>query len=252
MKISVIGSVKIDSRWRRKLFLYNLDSFDIVSEILYWRVNIVGKYADFVKEEILKRYKNAVVTTDDDSSYYEVTKNQLQGSQYDIVLFWEEDNWFLCSSKYIFLYLLSEFEKSSAEVLTISHLITSWKTKKLLPVTGKENYLYGEYKVDKESQKKVWEKYSEAYLTGISAIYKKQLALEALEFTKPYIKDQKSARQFELSREKGEKFLEKRSFIEMIPTVQVIREVFRFHTVDRIISFRKAKQVLKLRDKGYL
>lgn len=251
MKLSVIGSVKIDSRWRKKLFFHNLESLKPISSLLSWRVNIVGRYADWATKGILSSYKDATVTNDDDSSYYDVTKNQIQNSESDIILFWEEDNWFLCPCKDLFFYLLSEFGNSPAEILTIVHLVTSWETKPLLPIV-KDTYLYKEYRVDKESQKNVWQKHPNAYLTGISAIYKRDLARDILEFNKPYLENAKSDREFELNRNKGEDFLNKRSFLEMVPTFHVFREVFRFQTVDRVISMRKALQVLKLRNKGYI
>jgi hypothetical protein len=251
MKLSVIGSVKINSRLRKKMFLCNLKSLSPISKILSWRLNIVGKYADFSKAELLRYYKNAIITNDDDSSYYQIMKDQIQNSQNDIVLFWEEDNWFLCPCPSLFFYLLSEFKNSPAEILTVVHLITSWETKPLLPVV-KETYLYTEYKVDKESQKNVWQKYPTAYLAGITAIHKKKMALDILEFNRSHLEKAKNDRYFELDRQKGERFLEKRSFIEMIPNFQVFREVFRFQPPERAISLRKAMQILKLRGKGLL
>lgn len=251
MRLSAIGSVKINSRWRKNLFFHDIQSLEPIFGILSIRVNIVGKYADWAKKELLSRSHDAVVTNDDDSSYYQITKNQIENSEEDIILFWEEDSWFLCSHGELFFHLLSEFKNSSAEVLSVVHLLTSWETKPLLP-TVKDTYLYREYKVDKESQKKIWEKHPSAYLAGIMAVYKKKLALDILEFNKPYLERAKSDHQFELSREKGEKFLEKRSFTEMVPKFHVFREVFRFQTVERVIGFRKALQVLKLRGKGYL
>ncbi len=249
MKLSVIGSVKIDSRWRKKLFFWNLESLKPIYFLLSWRVNIVGRYASWAKNEILSSYKDAVVTTDDESSYYQVTKKQIEDSQNDVILFWEEDNWFLCPYSFLFSYLLSEFEKSSAESLTISHLTTSWKTKIVLPVV-KENCFYKEYQVDKNSQKKVWEKFSNTYLTGISAIYKRNLAKDILEFNKNYLLNEKSARQFELDRKKGEEFLQDRGFIEMIPKFQVFREVFKRQETERVIAVKRAMEILKLREKG--
>jgi len=247
MKLSVVGSVKIGSRWRKKLFVHNLESLRPISSLLSWRVNIVGKYADFAKKQILDFYKDAEVTTDDDSSYYEVTKNQLQKSKNDTILFWEEDNWFLCQDGSFFMYLLSEFNKSEAEVLSISHLTGSWNRKIFLPKL-RDEYLYKEYKVDKDSQKKVWEKFPTAYVTEVSAIYKKDLAMQVLEFNKPYLLNKKDAHQYEIDRKKGEKFLENRSFIEMVPAFHVFREVFRFNTYQRIIDIREALLILKLRE----
>lgn len=251
MKLSVIGSIKLDSRWRRKLFVYNLESLKPISGLLSWRVNIVGKFAKFASEKIRESYPSAKATIDDSSSYYQITKDQLEKSQSDIILFWEEDNWFFCPNDNLFSYLLSEFEGSEAEVLTISHLVTSWETKALLPLV-KSNFLYKEYAVDRDSQKNIWEKHPNAYLTGITAIYKRKLALDILEFNKDLLISQKNARYFETDRKRGEAFLEKRSFIEMVPAFQVFREVSRFQNVERNISIRKAKQVLRLRGQRFI
>ena len=248
MKLSLIGSVKIDSRWRKKLFIYSLFSLGPILPLLSWRLNIVGKYASFAKKEIFNLDKNALITIDDDSSYYNIIKSQIQNSESNLVFFWQEDHWFLCSNNNLFLYLLSEFQKSEAEVLTISHLMSSWEVKLSLPIV-KNNYLYKEYRVDKDSQKKVWEMYPAAYSVGIPAIYKKGIALEILEFNKPYLINTKNPHEYELDRKKGEEFLQKRSFIEMIPTFHVFREIFRFQKVKRAINIKEAFQILKLRER---
>ena len=248
MKLSLIGSVKIDSRWRKKLFIYSLFSLGPILPLLSWRLNIVGKYASFAKKEIFNLDKNALITIDDDSSYYNIIKSQIQNSESNLVFFWQEDHWFLCSNNNLFLYLLSEFQKSEAEVLTISHLMSSWEVKLSLPIV-KNNYLYKEYRVDKDSQKKVWERYPAAYSVGIPAIYKKGIALEILEFNKPYLINTKNPHEYELDRKKGEEFLQKRSFIEMIPTFHVFREIFRFQKVKRAINIKEAFQILKLRER---
>lgn len=248
MKLSLVGSIKIDSRWRKKLFIHSLFSLGPILPLLSWRLNIVGKYASFAKKKIFNLDKNALITIDDDSSYYNIIKSQIQNSESNLVFFWQEDHWFLCSNNNLFLYLLSEFQKSDAEVLTISHLTSSWKVKLPLPIV-KNNYLYKEYRVDKDSQKKVWAKYPASYSVGIPAIYKKAIALEILEFNKPYLINTKNPHGYELDRKKGEEFLQKRGFIEMIPTFHVFREVFRFQRVERAIKIKEAFQILKLREK---
>lgn len=249
MKLSIVGSVKIDSRWRKKLFSYNLESLKPISSIISWRVNIVGKYADFSKNKILDFSKDAIVTNDNNSSYYQVIKKQIKDSESDLILFWQEDHLFICSNKNLFFYILQKFVDSKAEILTISHLTVSWGAKRLLPILRNE-YLYKEYQIDKNSQKKVWDKNSSAYLTGIPAIYKKEIALEILEFNKPYLIDTKNPHEFELDPKKGSEFLKNRSFIEMIPEFHVFREVFRFYHDERSTTFKKALEIMKLRDEG--
>jgi len=90
--------------------------------------------------------------------------------------------------------------------------------------------------------------YPKAYLTGMPAIYKKDVAEEILEFNKKYLRESKLPREYELNSVKGIEYLKGRKFIEMIPTFHVFREIFRFDKRDRSISFRNAKNILKLRD----
>lgn len=256
MELSIIGSIKVDSRLRKKLFTYSLASLESVSSLLSWQLNIVGKYANFARKAIsevqlptVDRDKDRLVTINDDSSYYQIIKNQIKNSESNLLFFWQEDHWFLCPQKNLFLYLLDEFSKSKAEILTISHLITSWEAKRHLPIV-KDSYLYKEYRVDFRSQKELWQKYPKAYLTGIPAIYKKALALEILEFNKPYLSNSKLPYGYELDSKRGRDFLKNRSFIEMIPKFHIFREVFRFKPEKRAITMKEALQILKLREKG--
>jgi len=131
MKLSLIGSIKIDSRWRKKLFEHNLQSLKPIDSPISWRMNIVGKYAPFCRKKIEDTNGGSLITIDDNLPYYQLIKNQLQNIRGNLVLFWMEDHWFLCSNKRLFFYLLHEFEKSDAEILTISHLMTSWERKPL-------------------------------------------------------------------------------------------------------------------------
>lgn len=229
------------------MFVCNLMSLEPISSLLSWKVNIVGRYAEFAKKKLIDSYKDAVVTSNDDDSYYQIVKNQIENSESDIILFWEEDNWFLCPEKNLFFHLLSEFENSQAELLTIGHMIGNWQRKFLLPAI-KDNYLYKEYKVDSDSQKKVWEKYPDAFLTEITGIYKRNFAMQVLEFNKPYLVNAKNDYGYEIDRKKGEEFLKNRNFIDMVPTFQVFREVFWLNQEERSIDVRKALKIIKLRD----
>jgi hypothetical protein len=249
MKISIIGSIKIDSRHRKKLFVHSLQSLKPISSLLCWRLNIIGKYADFARKNILNSYGDSVITVDDATSNYELLKDQIQKSESNIILFWQEDHWFLCPNKNLFLYLLQKFIESKAEILTISHLTISWEAKCLLPVVS-DKYLYKEYLVNLTSQQEIWKRWPEAYLTGIPAIYKRNIAIEILEITKPLLENSNKPGGYELYGKKAREFLQKRSFIEMIPTFQVFREVFRFNKEERAIDMKKALQIIKLRDDG--
>lgn len=251
MKISVIGSIKVDSWMRKRLFSHSLWSLKPIAPLLVWNMNIVGKYADTARKEIMNLCNDAVVISDDKSSYYQIMKNQLSASKQDNILFWQEDHWFVCPSKSLFFYLVEQFTNSKAEILTISHLTVSWETKPLLPVV-KDEILYKEYEVTLNAQKKIWEKYPTAYVTGIPAIYKKQIADEILEFNKPNISNTKNPHGFEIDREKGEQFLTKRSFIEMVSSIHIFREVFRFYQNERSLPMKKALSILTLREEGNL
>ena len=77
MKIYIVGSVKIDSWLRKILFINSIKSLDSVSSLFYWNFNIVGKYAKSCHKEVLKHYKDALVTNNNDSTYYEIVKEQI-------------------------------------------------------------------------------------------------------------------------------------------------------------------------------
>lgn len=251
MKISVVGSIKVDSWMRKRLFSHSLRSLKPISPMLIWNMNIVGKYADAAKKEVVDFFKDSTVISDDENSYYQIIKNQVSGSQQDSILFWQEDHWFVCPNKNIFFYLLQQFEASKAEILTVSHLTVSWETKPLLPVV-KDEALYKEYQVSLDSQNNIWQKHPTAYVTGIPAIYKKKMAEDILEFNKPSISNSKNPHGFEIDSQKGRQFLAKRSFVEMVSSVHIFREVFKFYQNERSLPMRKALSILRLREEGNL
>jgi hypothetical protein len=252
----VVGSIKIHSRFRRKLLMHNLTSLEPISSLLSWNFNIVGKYADFACREITKRYSHASITIDDDSSLYELVRTQISALENQdpepLLFFWQEDHWFLCSNKNLLLYLLDEFEQSKAEILTVTHLITSWHRKQVHKlITNK--HLYKEYLVDLSSQRELWKRWPQAYLTGIPTIYKKDIATKILEINRPIAESSKKPGVYELHGEKAVEFLKKRSFIEMVPTVHVFREVFKkVSSGARGINMDDALKILDLRVKGCL
>jgi len=111
--------------------------------------------------------------------------------------------------------------------------------------------LYKEYLVNLDSQKRLWEKYPSSYLTNLPTIYKKKMAKEILELNKDILKNSKRSKGFELYGERAISFLSRRSFIEMIPTFHVLREVFKSAKDERAINMKEALQIIKLRDKKY-
>jgi hypothetical protein len=256
LTLSIVGSVKIDSRWRKRLFTCNLDSLEPISRLLSWNLNVVGRYADFARREITKRYGNVTITIDDDSSYYELVQPQISALDNQdpepMVFFWMEDHWFLCPHVNLLLYLLDKFQQSEAEILTVTHLVTSWHRKHVHKLIT-DKHLYKEYFVDLSSQGELWKRWPRAYLTGMPAIYKRSIATEILEFNNPILENSKHPGGYELPPERAVEFLRRRSFIEMIPTFHVFREVFeKVEPGDRGISLKDALKILELRGEGHL
>lgn len=251
MKIYIVGSIKIDSKWRKRLFKYNLFSIEPISSLISWNFNIAGKYADLARQEIIKRYPQARITSNDDASYYHIVKAQLSaftGQRSDLPLFfWQEDHWFICPDKNLFLYLLNEFKKSKADILRISHLVDVWESHYVHNmITNK--YLYKEYLIDLDSQREFFRKNPDSTLTSLPGIYKKDIALGILENNKSLLENKKNSKGFELSGKKAGEFSAKRSFIEMVPTFHVFREVSRFNQEQRAMNMKEALQIIRLRE----
>lgn len=246
--MKIVGSIKINTNERKKLFLHNLDSIEPISDMLSWDFNIDGIYGQFCKSEIMNRYSDANISLDDGSSYYDIVSEQVDRND-DLLFFWQEDHWFICPKKEDFLYVLNKFQKSEAEKLTITHLVDLWRDKSVHQVLVNDP-LYKEYLVNLDSQKRLWEKYPTSYLTTLPTIYKKKMAKEILELNKDILGNSKRSKGFELHDERAVEFLSKRSFIEMIPTFHVLREVFRVTKDERAINMKEALQIIKLRDKS--
>lgn len=252
MKIYIVGSIKIDSKWRKKLFINNLTSLEPISSLIFWNFNIDGKYAEFSRREIMKRYNDVNITVDGESSYYQLIKAQISGvnAQYpeSLLFFWQEDHWFICPHKDLFLYLLDKFQKSKAEKLTITHLVELWEHKRIHKLIS-DKPLYKEYLVSLDSQRRLWNQYPGSYLTTLPTIYKKGMANEILEMNKDILENSKKSKNFELHDKRAVLFLSKRNFIEMIPNFHVLREVFRFNQEQRAMNMKQALQMIRLREK---
>lgn len=252
MKLFVIGSIKIDSKWRKKLFIQNLAAMELLPPLISWQwnFNLAGKYAEFARNEITRKYKQAYITIDDKSFFYNIIKSQVStldsAKPESLLFFWQEDHWFVCPHQNLFLYLLDKFQKSKAEVLTITHLVGSWECKPAHKfITDK--YLYKEFLVDSDSQMELLKKYPNSYLTSIPGIYKKSIVSEMIEANKSVSQKSKNPGSYELYGENAKKFLSKRSFIEMIPVFHVFREVFKFNKEERAIDMRQAFQIIQAR-----
>ncbi len=249
MKIYIVGSIKIDSWWREKLFINNLVSLAPVSSLFFWNVNIVGKYRDSIRREISNRYKEANITFDDALSYYELVKKQIIYLPQDpntLLFFFMEDHWFICPHKNVFLYLLEAFYHSTSDVLRVTHLTEIWERENAYTVVA-DKPLYKEYFIDSKVLKNLWQKYPGSYIISLPGIFKKEFALELLENNKPLLQSKKPGG-FELYGKKAEEFLTKRSFITMVPTTHVLREIFWVNQDERAMDASKASKIIMLRD----
>mgnify|MGYP001578779905 CR=1 FL=1 len=250
MKVYIVGSIRVNSWLRKMFFVSNLKSLKSVSSLFYWNFNIVGKYADSVRKEILKKYPEAKVTYDNESSYYALIKKQISAvgkNPKTLLYFLMEDHWFVCPHKNVFFYLLEKFYNSKADVLRITHLTELWEHEKEYAVTV-DKPLYKEYLTDLKVLKKLWSKYPGSYIVSIPGIFKKEFALRLLENNKSLLQSKKPGG-FELFGQKAEDFLTKRSFITMVPTIHVLREVFWVNQDKRAMDASKALKIITLRDK---
>ena len=250
MKIYIVGSVKINSWLRKILFINSLQSLNSVSSLFYWNFNIVGKYAKSCHKEILKHYKDVLITNNNESTYYEIVKKQIfqidKNENNSFLFFLMEDHWFVCPHKNLFFYLLEEFYNSKADVLRITHLLELWQREHAYTVMTNKP-LYKEYLMDSSTIKNLWHKYPWAYIISLPGIFKKEFAVELLENNKSLLNSKKPGG-FELYGKKAEEFLAKRSFITMVPTVHVLREVFWINQDERAIDVKKALKIITLRD----
>lgn len=249
MKLFIVGSIKINSNSRRKFFLRNLDSLETVKTLFSWDFNIAGKYGELCKKEIEKRYKDAVVTNNDELFYYQIVKNQVSSinGENTLLFFFQEDHWFVCPHKKLFLYLLEEFEKSKSEVLRITHLTDFWAIENKYKFLG-GNHLFKEYLIDLPGQENIWKENKADRVTSLPGIFKKSFIDALLENNKDLLSKSKRSKDMELHSQKAVEFLEKRAIITMAPTFHVLREVFCINQDERAMDAKKAFKIIKLRD----
>lgn len=250
MKIYIVGSIKINSNLRKKFFLHNLESLKTVSILFSWNFNIAGKYGEFCKKEILKTYKEAKITTDDQNSYYQIVKNQVSSvsENNSLLFFLQEDHWFVCPHKNLFLYSLSKFCNSKAEVLRIAHLTDFWEIESNYKLLSQDD-LFKEYVIDFDSQKKVWEKNKDSRVTSLPGIFKKFFIDALLENNKDLLLKSKRSKDMELHSQKAVEFLQKRSIITLLPSFHILREVFLLSPDQRSIDKKRALKIIRARDK---
>jgi hypothetical protein len=245
--LTIVGTIKIDDGNRREHFENNLRSLEPIAHLLEWRLNVAGRYGDSAQNAVEGRWPGSVVTTDDESPAYWIMRAQLDALPDDAVCwYWLEDHWFTCQHVSAFLELLEEFERSEAEVLTVSHLHSSWEQKAWLPVLS-HSELHEVKRVDRENQERVWAHCPGAYAAGIPMICKKRFALDMLEHCRGDLEGSKKPAGFELPPHKAKPFLERRSWNEIIPTFHVCREVFRGTNNPRAMLWDEALKILEER-----
>lgn len=251
MKVYITGSIKINSRLRKWFFVQNIKSLALVSELFSWHFNIVGKYAADCKNYILEIWPDAVITSDNDSFYYQVVRGQIDLLGHlpkDAILFFlQEDHWFICPHRQLFFYLLEEFAASQAEVLRITHLTEFWKNPGIFS-SLKKNQLFTEYVIDSAGHGRLCQINVSGYVTSLPGIFKKSFIEDLLENNKPLIERAKGSIGFELFGERAKAFLQKRSFIQMVPSFHVLREVFLVNEHERSMDVRRALLMIKARD----
>ncbi len=251
----VVGSILLNSRERIKHLRDNLKSMEPIKDVLQWDFNIDGKYASKAEELIKSVWPNANITSDGQSTYYKVIKGQLDRAEQSVgengsAFFWLEDHWFVCTEPQRANELFQNFQNGKADVLTISHLKTSWERKSLL---GAQNTTpsFIEYEVSNKTQPQVWEKYPKAYVTGLPCVYRIGFAQKLLEFNKVDTDSEKRPHGYELTPSKAKQFFEEHGgFIEWVARFHVFREVFKRNKHARALEYKDAKSLLKFREKG--
>jgi hypothetical protein len=238
--LTIVGTIKLDNSERLEHAVNNLRSMEPIAHLLDWRLNVAGRHAPDFRP-------GGELTRDDESSAYWVMRAQLDALPDDAVCFyWLEDHWFVCQHVAAFLDLLAEFEESEAEVLTVSHLHSSWEQKAWLPVLYR-NELYEIKRVDGEAQERVWAHCPGAYAAGIPMVCKKRFAMDMLEHCRGELERNKAPAGFELPPHKAKPFLERRAWNEFIPTFHIFREVFKRTNNLRSILWDEALRIIKER-----
>jgi len=242
----IVGTIKIDGGERLEHLVHNLNSMKPIAHALAWSLNVAGRRSADAKDEIKWRWTDAFITTDDESPAYPVMRAQLKALPRDaLALYWLEDHWFVCENPAAFLRMVDDFAKSAAEVLTISHLTCSWEQKAWLPVVSYKEDLYTEYRVDAETQERVWAHHPGAYLAGIPMVCKRRLAWDILQHCRGELEATRRPAPVELPPHKARTFLEKRGFNEIVPAFHVFREVFRETSNPRAVLWDEAVRIIE-------
>jgi len=247
--LRIVGTVKLDTADRVKAMLASLDSMKPMAHLIEsWHLNIAGKMCYGAQEEIAYRWENVHITTDSERAPYQLIQNQIEGTNPNsLLLFWQEDHWFVCPHVAMWEYVLDAFEKSKATYLQASHLRTAWKRK---PRTQKSNVLYQELLVDAESQRQIWQRYPKASVLGIPAVFKRSLLEHIIDSRQAALWQDLSPAGFEIPRSAGIEFLKHTDYTEMVPAFHVFREAHIKNWRLRCMDAQDALAWIKLRDAG--
>jgi len=213
-----------------------------------WRLNVAGKFAEGVREELVYRYDNAEITVDPETSPHELILNQIEHTTNDLFFIWQEDHWFVCPHVNLLHYILEEFQASAAEHLCITHLRTAWKRKPDHLSTVMKKILYREYEVSLQGQQRIWEDYPRASVLGIPAILKRDLLVDIIEHHPGLLTWLNSPVGLELPYTSGRLFLRGRSYTEMVPAFHIFREVHEHNWRLRGVDTDDVKKWVQLRD----
>lgn len=250
--ITVVGTIKI-SDWRDEYFVRSLKSVRPIANLLSWRLNIAGKKREEARDQVVKRWTNALITNDDNETCtYDLISAQLEDLSDDALVYpWVEDVWFVCPHVNMFLYILDKFIQSKAEVMITSHLVTVWKERHFVkPIV--EDKFYSEHLIDLPTQELIWKNVSNPYWTiSIPSLFKVGLFRELLQHQKEHLSQSYKPGGLELPPDTAEQFLKERSFIRLVPHFHVFREVVGFQDPPiRCIIWYEAREAMDLRDHG--
>lgn len=248
----IVGTVKIDTMARVKAMFASLDSMKPMAHLISgWRLNIAGALCAEAAEEITHRWDNVRLTTDGERAPYLLIQDQIDSIDQDaLLLFWQEDHWFVCPHIAMWEYVLDAFRQSSATYLQSSHLRTAWKRKGAIWKPTADQVLFKEYLVNIDAQQQIWQRYSKASVLGIPSVFKRQLLERVINSRQEHLWQNLSPAGFEIPYGAGPKFLDGFSYTEMIPTFHVFREAWGDNWQLRAMSTKDALVWIGLRDDG--
>jgi len=251
--ITIIGTTKIDTKERLHHVFYNLWSLAPIHDMFTCRLNVAGQYGQQVTKLLSRVFGDDGITTYDDTlSIYDLLIQQLTGlGENDVVFLWQEDHWFICSHVGLFYAVFDQFLSNDVDVLAATHSIPNWE--RVLPYMTKlqRNVLYSTCLLDLAGQERVWRDHPGSFVTGIPEFYKVKFVRRLMDHQKDYMRTTPLPQPCELAPYRGCSFLQKHSFVKIVPHFHLFREVWWGKGVPprRIdIAWEIAIDLIKLRD----